>query len=155
MQLVTCSCAAKSSAILPCLQSALRLRFVTTLSLDRRNSSTIRGCERYFNATQDFKNQGGVAAARYIRARSRIQPSRLSAPTYHSLGDEILHCRQGRIFEEAQHPDLRAILYECAAPIASAIAITLDLRNKTFEPPTMRPTQGGMRHTSERWLQYQ
>jgi hypothetical protein len=43
------------------------------------------------------------------------------------VADELLRCRQGRVFEEAQHPDLRAVLYERAAPIAAAIAITLDL----------------------------
>jgi hypothetical protein len=43
------------------------------------------------------------------------------------VANEVLRCRQGRIFEEAQHPDLRALLYDRTAPIAAAIAITLDL----------------------------
>jgi hypothetical protein len=42
------------------------------------------------------------------------------------VADEVLKCRQGRLFEETRHEDLQALLYARAAPISSAIAITID-----------------------------
>jgi len=43
------------------------------------------------------------------------------------VADEVLRCRQGRLFEDATDPNLRALLYARSAPIQSAISITIDL----------------------------
>ena len=43
------------------------------------------------------------------------------------VADEILMCREGRLFGAAEHVDLQAMLYERSAPIASAVTITFDL----------------------------
>jgi hypothetical protein len=43
------------------------------------------------------------------------------------VADEILRCRQGRIFDDRTDPNLRALLYERSAPIAAAITITVDI----------------------------
>ena len=45
------------------------------------------------------------------------------------VADEMMRCREGRLFEKAQDEDLRALLYERSAPIASLIQITVDLPN--------------------------
>jgi hypothetical protein len=42
------------------------------------------------------------------------------------MADEVLNCRQGRLFEDTRDPNLRGLLYERGAPIASAISITID-----------------------------
>jgi hypothetical protein len=42
------------------------------------------------------------------------------------MADEVLNCRQGRLFEDTRDPNLRGLLYDRGAPIASAIAITID-----------------------------
>lgn len=43
------------------------------------------------------------------------------------VADEVLRCRQGRLFEDAADPNLRNLLYARSAPIQSAITITIDL----------------------------
>jgi hypothetical protein len=43
------------------------------------------------------------------------------------IADEVLRCRQGRLFEDATDPNLRALLSARSAPIQSAITITIDL----------------------------
>jgi hypothetical protein len=43
------------------------------------------------------------------------------------VADEVLRCRQGRRFEEAQDADLHALLYMREYPISSLIQITIDL----------------------------
>ncbi|WP_139238561.1 hypothetical protein [Mesorhizobium sp. YR577] len=43
------------------------------------------------------------------------------------VADEVLRCRQGRLFEDATDPNLRSLLYARSAPIQSAITITIDL----------------------------
>jgi hypothetical protein len=43
------------------------------------------------------------------------------------VADEVLRCRQGRMFEDLTDPNLRGLLYERSAPIAAAITITIDL----------------------------
>lgn len=46
------------------------------------------------------------------------------------VADEVLRCRRGRIFDDLQDPDLRALLYGRTAPIAAAITITIDLGDR-------------------------
>jgi hypothetical protein len=43
------------------------------------------------------------------------------------IADEVLRCRQGRMFEDLTDPNLRGLLYERSAPIAAAITITIDI----------------------------
>lgn len=43
------------------------------------------------------------------------------------IADEVLQCRQGRLFEDTRDPNLRGLLYERGAPIASGIFITIDV----------------------------
>ncbi|MBY5570523.1 hypothetical protein HFO55_25280 [Rhizobium leguminosarum] len=43
------------------------------------------------------------------------------------IADEVLRCRQGRMFEDLTDTNLRGLLYERSAPIAAAITITIDL----------------------------
>jgi hypothetical protein len=43
------------------------------------------------------------------------------------IADEVLRCRQGRLFEQAQDPDLYSLLYVRGQPMASLINITVDL----------------------------
>lgn len=43
------------------------------------------------------------------------------------VADEVLRCRQGRLFEDASDPSLRSLLYRRSAPIQAAITITIDL----------------------------
>ncbi|MCX7367026.1 MAG: hypothetical protein NTV97_35160 [Alphaproteobacteria bacterium] len=49
------------------------------------------------------------------------------------MADEVLNCRQGRLFEDTRDPNLRGLLYERGAPIASAIAITIDFHDAAEE----------------------
>jgi hypothetical protein len=42
------------------------------------------------------------------------------------VADEVLRCRQGRIFDDHTDPKLRELLYERSAPIQAAITITID-----------------------------
>ena len=49
------------------------------------------------------------------------------------VADELLTCREGRRIEEAEHPDLNALLYERTAPISAAIVITIDLPSKYID----------------------
>jgi hypothetical protein len=43
------------------------------------------------------------------------------------VADEVLRCRQGRLFEDTQDENLRALLYGRTAPIAAAVVVTIDL----------------------------
>ena len=43
------------------------------------------------------------------------------------VADELLRCRQGRLFENAQDTVLSRLLYGRTAPIAAAILVTIDL----------------------------
>ena len=43
------------------------------------------------------------------------------------VADELLRCRQGRLFEDAQDTVLSGLLYGRTAPIAAAILVTIDL----------------------------
>lgn len=45
----------------------------------------------------------------------------------HFIADEVLRCRQGRLFDRTDQPDLYGLLYGRSAPIMAAIAITIDL----------------------------
>ena len=45
----------------------------------------------------------------------------------HFVADELLRCRQGRLFDDLDDPNLRGLLYGRSAPIASAITITIDV----------------------------
>ena len=49
------------------------------------------------------------------------------------IADEVLRCREGRLFEHAQDPDLDALLYFREQPIASFIYIAIDLPSETGE----------------------
>ena len=42
------------------------------------------------------------------------------------IADEVLKCRQGRLFPPTQDMNLNSLLYERSAPITAAIAITID-----------------------------
>jgi hypothetical protein len=42
------------------------------------------------------------------------------------VADEVLRCRQGRLFDAHREPNLRALLYERTAPILAVITITID-----------------------------
>jgi len=44
------------------------------------------------------------------------------------IANEVLRCRQGHIFGDGIDPTLEALLYRRAAPITSAITITIDLQ---------------------------
>jgi hypothetical protein len=43
------------------------------------------------------------------------------------VADEVLNCREGRLFEKSEDEDLYALLYQRHAPISSMIMITIDL----------------------------
>ena len=43
------------------------------------------------------------------------------------VADEVLRCRQGKLYDSAMDPNLDALLYRRGAPITAAIAITIDL----------------------------
>lgn len=43
------------------------------------------------------------------------------------VADEVLRCRQGRLFEDHTDPNLSGLLYERSAPIQAAITITIDV----------------------------
>lgn len=43
------------------------------------------------------------------------------------IADEVMRCREGRLFERPDDSDLYALLYERTAPIASLIQIGIDL----------------------------
>ncbi len=45
----------------------------------------------------------------------------------HFVADEVLKCRQGRLFEDADDENLRRLLYARSAPIQAAITITVDI----------------------------
>ncbi len=47
------------------------------------------------------------------------------------VADEVLKCRQGRLFEDLADENLRALLYQRSAPIAAAITITIDVGGDT------------------------
>ncbi len=42
------------------------------------------------------------------------------------VADEVLRCRQGKLYDSEMHPSLYGLLYERSAPITAAIAITID-----------------------------
>ena len=42
------------------------------------------------------------------------------------IADEVLRCRQGRLFADAQDPNLSYLLYRRSAPITAAVNITID-----------------------------
>lgn len=42
------------------------------------------------------------------------------------VADEVLRCRQGKLYDKEMHPSLFGLLYERGAPITAAIAITID-----------------------------
>lgn len=43
------------------------------------------------------------------------------------VADEMLQCREGRLFEDTQDPDLESLLYARSAPIAAAVVVNIDL----------------------------
>ncbi len=43
------------------------------------------------------------------------------------IADEVLRCRQGKLFDGTEDPNLIALLYERSAPISAAITITIDI----------------------------
>lgn len=43
------------------------------------------------------------------------------------VADEVMRCREGRLFVQAIHPDLHRLLYDRTGPMASIIQITIDL----------------------------
>src|SRR5205085_8461744 len=43
------------------------------------------------------------------------------------IADEMMTCREGRVFEQHDDEDLYALLYERTAPIASLIQVSVDL----------------------------
>lgn len=47
----------------------------------------------------------------------------------HFVADEVLRCREGRLFEDADDENLRRLLYARSAPIQAAITITVDINN--------------------------
>ena len=42
------------------------------------------------------------------------------------VADEVLRCRQGKVFDDFQDPNLQQLFYERSAPITAAISITVD-----------------------------
>ena len=47
--------------------------------------------------------------------------------TENFIADEVLRCREGKIFDEVDDPNLSNLLYRRSAPIAAAVTITIDL----------------------------
>ncbi len=43
------------------------------------------------------------------------------------IADEVMRCREGKLFDGAQDPNLQYLLYRRSAPIQAAISITIDL----------------------------
>lgn len=43
------------------------------------------------------------------------------------IADEVMRCREGRLFEDAQDEILAGLLYRRSAPIAAAVVVTIDL----------------------------
>jgi hypothetical protein len=43
------------------------------------------------------------------------------------IADEVLRCREGRLFDSADDPTLESLLYRRSAPIQAAISITIDV----------------------------
>ncbi len=45
----------------------------------------------------------------------------------HFVADEVLRCREGRLFDDSIDPNLSALFYERTAPITAAIVMTVDI----------------------------
>ena len=43
------------------------------------------------------------------------------------VADEVLRCREGRLFDDTTDPNLRALFYARSAPITAAIVMTVDI----------------------------
>jgi hypothetical protein len=50
------------------------------------------------------------------------------------VADEVLRCREGRLFERDRDADLHSLLYERTAPIASLVQISIDLPAEDIPP---------------------
>jgi len=48
------------------------------------------------------------------------------------VADEVLRCREGQIFQDLADRNLQDLLYGRAAPIAAAIAITIDVGGEGY-----------------------
>jgi hypothetical protein len=46
------------------------------------------------------------------------------------VADDVLRCRQGRVFDDAQDEDLATLLYRRSAPITAAVVIAIELPGK-------------------------
>jgi hypothetical protein len=56
------------------------------------------------------------------------------------IADEVLRCREGRRFDQAEDADLHALLYLREYPISSLIQITIDLpEEESSQPSSRRP----------------
>lgn len=53
----------------------------------------------------------------------------------HFVVDEVMRCREGRVYENAQDENLSALLYGRSAPITAAIAITIDFDESSRGKP--------------------
>jgi hypothetical protein len=51
------------------------------------------------------------------------------------VADEVLRCREGRLFTDVEDADLEALFYGRSAPIAAAIVITIDIAKPEEERP--------------------
>ena len=49
------------------------------------------------------------------------------------VADEFLRCSEGRKFDQTEHPDLHALMYERSGPINAAIVLKIDLPSDEFE----------------------
>jgi hypothetical protein len=56
--------------------------------------------------------------------------SRLGWRLENFIADEVLRCREGKLFTDQSDRNLNRLLYERSAPLASAISITIDLGGK-------------------------
>jgi hypothetical protein len=56
----------------------------------------------------------------------------------HFVADEVLRCREGRRFDQAEDDDLHALLYRRDYPISSLIQVLIDLPNGASVQPSRR-----------------
>jgi hypothetical protein len=62
-------------------------------------------------------------------------------PLEHFVAEEVLRCRQGRVFDDAQDQDRSTLLYSRSAPIAAAVVVAIDLPGKASAKPRGRALQ--------------
>lgn len=84
------------------------------------------------NAVLDTLPKGAAPSFKTLQNKNRKSTSDPYAQNGWRLetfvADEVMRCREGRLFEDHHDEDLASLLYSRSAPIAAAIVMTIDLR---------------------------